>query len=444
MAKLYIKTYGCQMNVYDSGKMETLLKPHGFELSDKPECADLVILNTCHIREKATEKVYSELGRINLDKEKQKQQGKNMMIAVAGCVAQAEGEEIVKRAPYVDIVVGPQSYQNLPELIEKTKREKKWAIDLDFPTDSKFDLLPEESGLSGVSEFLTIQEGCDKFCHFCCVPFTRGAEFSRPVPKVYREALQLVSRGVKEITLLGQNVSAYSAEAEDGTKWGLGKLIQELSKIEQLERIRYTTSHPRDMLDEDLMRAHAEIPKVMPFLHLPVQSGSDKILKTMNRKHDRNFYFDVIDKYRKICPDIAFSSDFIVGYPGETDKDFEDTLDLVKKVRFALSFSFKYSPRPGTTAAALENQVPENIKSERLQILQKILNEQQNEYNQSKVEAIIPVLIDEKARNSSEYHGKSPHLQTVLINSDDSDIIGKTVNVKIQRATRNTLYGQLV
>ncbi|MBA8667170.1 tRNA (N6-isopentenyl adenosine(37)-C2)-methylthiotransferase MiaB [Holosporaceae bacterium 'Namur'] len=444
MAKLYIKTYGCQMNVYDSVKMGDLLKPHGFELSEEPENADLVILNTCHIREKATDKVYSELGRIRKGKEEKAAKGENMMIAVAGCVAQAEGEEIFRRAPYVDIVVGPQSYQNLPELIEKAKRKTGWAIDLEFPLNSKFDSLPEESGERGVTAFLTVQEGCDKFCSFCCVPFTRGAEYSRPIPEIYREALRLVSLGVKEITLLGQNVSAYHAEMGDGETWGLGKLIKRLAEIDKLERIRYTTSHPNDMLDEDLMEVHANHPKVMPFLHLPVQSGSDRILKVMNRKHDRKYYFEVINKYREICPDIAFSSDFIVGYPGETDRDFEDTLDLIRQVNFALSYSFKYSPRPGTAAAMLDNQIPEEVKTERLNILQQLLNQQHLEYNKSKVNSIIPVLIDGKSRQQNRYHGKTPYLQTVLVEYNDDSIIGTTVNVKIEKATQNSLYGLIV
>ncbi len=444
MAKLYIKTYGCQMNVYDSVKMEDLLKPHGFELSNEPESADLVILNTCHIREKATDKVYSELGRIRKGKEQKSAKGENMMIAVAGCVAQAEGEEIFKRAPYVDIVVGPQSYQNLPELIEKAKRKKGWVIDLDFPSNSKFDSMPEESGDRGVSAFLTVQEGCDKFCHFCCVPFTRGAEYSRSVPEIYREALRLISLGVKEITLLGQNVSAYHGEAQEGKTWGLGKLINRLAEIDKLERIRYTTSHPNDMLDEELIEAHANQPKVMPFLHLPVQSGSDKILKAMNRKHNRKYYFEVIEKYRKACPDIAFSSDFIVGYPGETDQDFKDTLDLITQVNYALSYSFKYSPRPGTAAAVLDNQVPEEKKTERLLILQELLNKQQLEFNKSKEELILPVLFDGKGRQQNQYHGKTPYLQTIVIESKYEDLIGKTMKVRIQKAGQNALYGIIV
>ncbi|AIF81794.1 (dimethylallyl)adenosine tRNA methylthiotransferase [endosymbiont of Acanthamoeba sp. UWC8] len=424
--------------------MGDLLKPHGFELSEEPENADLVILNTCHIREKATDKVYSELGRIRKGKEEKAAKGENMMIAVAGCVAQAEGEEIFKRAPYVDIVVGPQSYQNLPELIEKAKRKTGWAIDLEFPLNSKFDSLPEESGERGVTAFLTVQEGCDKFCSFCCVPFTRGAEYSRPVPEIYREALRLVSLGVKEITLLGQNVSAYHAEMENGEIWGLGKLIKRLAEIDKLERIRYTTSHPNDMLDENLMEMHANHSKVMPFLHLPVQSGSDSILKAMNRKHDRKYYFEVIAKYREICPDIAFSSDFIVGYPGETNQDFEDTLDLIRQVNFALSYSFKYSPRPGTAAAVLENQIPEEVKTERLNILQELLNQQHLEYNKSKANSIMPVLIDGKSRQQNRYHGKTPYLQTVLVEYNDDSIIGTTVNVKIEKATQNSLYGLII
>jgi tRNA-2-methylthio-N6-dimethylallyladenosine synthase len=441
MAKLFIKTYGCQMNVYDSAKMADLMHPHGFELSDNPEGSDLVILNTCHIREKASEKTYSELGRIRKEKEEKSAKGEKMIIAVAGCVAQAEGEEIVKRAPFVDIVVGPQSYHNLPELVEKVKRENKWAIELDFDSDSKFDVLPTEVSSQGISAFLTIQEGCDKFCHFCCVPFTRGAEFSRKIPEIYREALKMVNSGARDITLLGQNVSAFCTEFE-GEKWGIGKLIKYLAKIDGIERLRYTTSHPVDMFDPDLLDAHQHEKKLMPYLHLPVQSGSNRILKAMNRKHDRDFYFKVIDKYREICPDIAFSSDFIVGYPGETESDFEDTLDLVQRVKYAQAYSFKYSIRPGTSAAALDNQIPENIKDIRLQRLQEVLNRQQLEFNKSFEGKEVEVLFDKPGRKQNQYQGKSPYMQSVVVESDQ-DILGKVMHVKVNRSTQNALIGTI-
>lgn len=440
---LHIITYGCQMNVYDSIKMGDLLKPHGFELSDSYEDADLVILNTCHIREKAAEKVYSELGRIRLAKERMALEGNHMMIVVAGCVAQAEGEEIFHRAPFVDIVVGSQAYQNLPTLIEQVKREKGWAIDIDFPKESKFDSLPEESGSQGVAAFLSIQEGCDKFCHFCVVPYTRGAEYSRTVPEVYREALKLVSLGAKEIHLLGQNVSAYHGSDENGNTFGLGKLIRHLAKIPGVERIRYMTSHPRDMTEDELFEVHADEPKLMPFLHLPVQSGSSSVLQAMNRKHDRDFYFNVIERFRAARPDMAFSSDFIVGYPGETDQDFEDTMDLVRKVKFAQCYSFKYSPRPGTPASVLGNQVPEATKDERLQKLQNLIREQQQDFNQQQVGKILHVLFDKPGRHAGQIQGKSEYMQAVAVQADISNI-GKILPVKITRLETNSLVGELV
>jgi tRNA-2-methylthio-N6-dimethylallyladenosine synthase len=432
---LYIKTYGCQMNVYDSLKMETLLKPHGFKMTEDEFNADLVILNTCHIREKASEKVYSELGKI-----KKNTTGKKRTIVVAGCVAQAEGQQIFKRAKNVDIVVGPQSYHNLPKLLEKVKREEKWVMDLDFDDENKFDdiSIPDNPRHSS---FLTIQEGCDKFCHFCCVPYTRGSEYSRKVSYIYREALELASRGVKEITLLGQNVSAFHGEDEDGNAYSLGALIKRLDNIPSLKRIRYTTSHPKDMIDDELFEVHKQ-QKVMPFLHLPVQSGSNKILKSMNRSHDRDFYFKIVDKFRKYQPDIAFSSDFIVGYPGETDRDFEDTLDLVRRVQYAQCYSFKYSPRPGTPASMIDEQVPENVKAERLAILQELLKEQQLQFNNEYIGQTIDVLFDKLGKHEGQIIGKSPYLQSVVVR-ENSCIIGDIKPVKITQSGLNNLVGTI-
>ena len=434
---LYIKTYGCQMNVYDSLKMENLLKPHGFNITNDEKNADLIILNTCHIREKASEKVYSELGKI-----KKNNFGIKPTVVVAGCTAQAEGEQIFKRAKNVDIIVGPQSYHNLPKLLERVKREEKWVIDLDFDEENKFDEIEILNNLKH-SSFLTVQEGCDKFCHFCCVPYTRGKEYSRNIPDIYREAIGLVSKGIKEITLLGQNVSAYHGIDNGNVSRTLGWLIKKICQIDGLKRVRYTTSHPKDMIDDELFIAHAEEEKLMPFLHLPVQSGSDEILKSMNRNHNRDFYFKVIDKFRKFRPDIAFSSDFIVGYPGETDKDFEDTLDLVREVRYAQCYSFKYSPRPGTPASILQNQIPEEVKSERLAILQNLLREQQQEFNNNFIGKDIDVMFEKKGRYEGQFIGKSAYLQSVVVKSDN-DIIGQIKKVNITRAGLNSLTGELI
>ncbi|MFQ3307144.1 MAG: tRNA-2-methylthio-N6-dimethylallyladenosine synthase [Candidatus Midichloriaceae bacterium] len=435
--KLYIKTYGCQMNVYDSLKMENLLKPHGFQMTTERSQADLIIFNTCHIREKASEKVYSELGKI----------GKNdfnidPVIVVAGCVAQAEGENIFKRAKNVNIVVGPQSYHNLPKLLEKVKRNEKWVMDLDFDEENKFDKIDLPSK-SSHSAFLTIQEGCDKFCHFCCVPYTRGKEYSRKTSQIYREALYLCSKGAIEITLLGQNVSAFHGEDEDGNIQNVGWLMKKLSKIDGLKRIRYLTSHPKDMVDESLFQVHAEEEKVMPFLHLPVQSGSDSILQKMNRDHTRDYYFKVIEKFEKYNPNMAFSSDFIVGYPGETDQDFQDTLDLVRRVNYGQCFSFKYSPRPGTPASAITEQVPEEKKVERLQILQDLLQEKQMKFNESFIGKTIDVLFDKEGKKQGQIIGKSPYLQSVVVNADIG-CIGNIKKVKIYKSGLNSLFGEFI
>lgn len=440
--KLFIKTYGCAMNVYDSVRMEDMMGSMGYDSVATYQGADLVILNTCHIREKAAEKVYSELGRIRKEKDSKKEQGDNMIIAVTGCVAQAEGEEIFSRAPYVDVVVGPQSYQSLPDLIGKVQRDSGHAINLEFE-DDKFDVLPEETKPQGVSAILSVQEGCDKFCTFCVVPYTRGAEYSRPVADIYREAVRLVAFGAKEITLLGQNVNAYHGEASDGEVWNLGKLIKHISKISGLERIRYSTSHPRDM-HEDLYLAHAEVPQLMPFLNLPVQSGSNSILQSMNRKHSRDEYFRIIDRLRESRPDMQFSSDFIIGFPGETDKDFADTMDLARRVNFSQAYSFKYSKRPGTPGANMDNQVEEHVKDERLQEFQALIAEQQIAFNKSCLGKEMTVLIDGKGKKIGQLSGKSEYMQSIIINEVNDNLSDKMAKVKIIEANPYSLKGELI
>ncbi len=445
--KLYIKTFGCQMNVYDSGRMADILTPLGYEAVEAPDNADMVILNTCHIREKATEKVFSDLGRLRAHKARRERDGKTTLIAVAGCVAQAEGEEIRSRAPYVDMVFGPQTYHRLPEMIAQATRASdgsgRGVLDVEFPVEPKFDSLPAVTTPSGPSVFLTIQEGCDKFCHFCCVPYTRGAEFSRPVKDIETEARQLVAKGAKEITLLGQNVNAYHGQGIDSeSEWGLGRLLGYLAKVEGLERLRYTTSHPRDV-DEELIAAHRDEAKVMPFIHLPVQSGSDQILKAMNRKHTVQEYVDIIERFRKTRPEIAFSSDFIVGYPGENDQDFEDTLKLIESVNFAQAYSFKYSRRPGTPAAALDYQVPEDVKSERLKRLQQLVQQQQLTFNRSLIGTQQAILIEKPGRQDGQWIGRSPYMQSVHFHGG-ADLQGQFVDVNIIAAGQNSLAGDLV
>ena len=399
----------------------------GYELVDEYTHADMTIINTCHIREKATDKLYCELGRIK--KSNRKNDNEKMIIAVAGCVAQAEGDEILRRAPYVDMVVGPQSYHELPKLIANVSRTRGEKLELDFAPEDKFDQLPEESAAQGSSAFLTIQEGCDKFCTFCVVPYTRGAEYSRNFAGVVEEAKRIAAQGAIEITLLGQNVNAYHGLKADGTTASLADLIYEVAKIDGIQRIRYTTSHPRDMSD-DLIAAHGEIPKLMPFLHLPVQHGSDKVLKEMNRQHTREHYFDIIARLRKSRADMVFSSDFIVGFPGETDKDFADLLDMVEQVRFAQCFSFKYSPRPGTPGALREDTVPELVKAERLAVLQKLLFQQQGEFNETCIGKVMPVLLDRKGKLAGQLLGKTEYMQSVHLLTKLENF-GNLVNVKI-------------
>ena len=444
--KLYIKTYGCQMNVYDSGRMADVLAPLGYTLADSPEDADMVILNTCHIREKAAEKVYSELGRLKRLKTAREKQGGRMILAVAGCVAQAESEEIFDRAPFVDMVFGPQAYHRLPELLAGLKRAGKAVLDTDFPPEPKFDHLPKDipdPGAPGTSAFLTVQEGCDKFCTFCVVPYTRGAEYSRPAEDVIAEAARLAAAGVREVTLLGQNVNNYHGAGPAGPgspeTWGLGRLIRELAETDGIERIRYTTSYPADMNDE-LIAAHADVPELMPFLHLPVQSGSDTVLKAMNRRHTADDYRRLAGRLRGARPDIGLSSDFIVGFPGETDADFAATLGLVEEIGFVQAYSFKYSPRPGTPAAAMDAQVPETVKSERLEALQDVLNAQQLAFNRSCVGRVLPVLLDRPGRKPGQLVGRSPYMQAVHVD-DPIEGPGAIVRLVITAAHANSLKG---
>jgi tRNA-2-methylthio-N6-dimethylallyladenosine synthase len=443
--RLFIKTYGCQMNVYDSERMKDVLTPLGYESTDTPDGADLVILNTCHIREKAAEKVYSELGRLRPLKEDKAASG-GMTIAVAGCVAQAEGAEIMKRAPVVDLVVGPQTYHKLPELIAKAHRAKGEALDTEFEVEDKFDRLGNDRQVEGYSAFVTVQEGCDKFCTFCVVPYTRGAEWSRPVDQIVAEIRALAAKGIREVTLLGQNVNAFHgappAGREDEGVWGLGQLVRHIALIGGIERIRFTTSHPRDM-DEDLIQAFADTPKLMPYFHLPVQSGSDAILKAMNRQHTAEDYYAIIERLRAVRPDIAISGDMIVGFPGESDADFEATMELVRRINYAACFSFKYSKRPGTPGASMFNQVDEAVKSERLAALQQLLDAQQIAFNESMIGKTLPVLFEKAGRLEGQLHGRSPYLQSVHVDAP-AELLGQIAEVKIESASRNALSGQLV
>ncbi|MEX2454835.1 MAG: tRNA (N6-isopentenyl adenosine(37)-C2)-methylthiotransferase MiaB [Rhodospirillaceae bacterium] len=449
MAKtLHIKSYGCQMNVYDAQRMADVLAPLGYSHVDSPEDADFVILNTCHIREKAAEKVYSELGRLRVRKESPEEGRPPVMIGVAGCVAQAEGAEMMRRAPFVDLVFGPQTYHRLPEMVARAARAAeagrgpgRGVIDTDFPVDPKFDFLPAP-GAQGPTAFLTVQEGCDRFCAFCVVPYTRGAEYSRPVAAVLAEARLLVAGGARELTLLGQNVNAYHGAAPGGGEFRLGQLVGTLADIPGLERIRYTTSHPRDM-SPDLIAAHGTITELMPFLHLPVQSGSDRVLAAMNRQHTAADYLGIVERLRAARPDLALSSDFIVGHPGETDADFEATLDLVRAVGYAQAYTFKYSPRPGTPAAAMDDAVDEAVKSERLARLQALINEQQVAFNEGFVGRALPVLLDRRGRKPAQLGGRSPWMQSVHVDFADAAEadarFGSVAEVRILSAHPNSL-----
>ena len=436
--KLFIKTYGCQMNVYDSARMADLLAPLGYAPADAPEGADMVILNTCHIREKAAEKVYSELGRLREMKEEKAAAGIRMTIAVAGCTAQAEGAEMIRREPAVDIVVGPQAYHRLPEMIAKIARGAGHALETDFPALDKFDALPNETLETGVTAFLTVQEGCDKFCTFCVVPYTRGSEYSRAPAQIEAEARRLAARGVRELTLLGQNVNAYLGDGEVS----LAGLIRRLARIDGIERLRYMTSHPRDMGD-DLIAAHRDLPELMPFLHLPVQSGSDAILEAMNRGHTAESYYKIIDRVRAARPDIALSSDFIVGFPGESDKDFEATMQLIRDVKFAAAYTFKYSPRPGTPAAAMQKQIPEHVQDARLAALQSLLLEQKAAFDDACIGKTFPVLFERPGRYAGQAIGRSPYLQSVHI-ENSAALIGQIQPVRIDSVRPNSLKGALL
>ena len=440
--KLHVRTYGCQMNVYDSARMVDVLAPLGFVPTDTPDDAEMVILNTCHIREKAAEKVYSELGRLRLLKEAKARAGGRMILAVAGCVAQAEGAEVLERARHVVLVFGPQTYPRLPEMVARASRAVGTVLDTGFPAKPKFDHLPASRSVEGRAAFLTVQEGCDKFCTFCVVPYTRGAEYSRPVDAVVAEAETLVVAGACEITLLGQNVNCYHGEGPDGREWGLGRLIQRLAEIDGLERIRYTTSYPASV-DEDLIAAHARVPKLMPFLHLPVQSGSDRVLTAMNRRHDADDYRWLAERLRDARPDLALSSDFIVGFPGETDDDFRATLKLVEDVGFIQAYSFKYSPRPGTPAAVMRGQVDDAVKRERLAELQDLLNHQQLAFNEACVGRVMPVLLDRRGRYPGQMVGRSPYMQPVHTKAPEESL-GALVALRIAAGYANSLSGHAV
>jgi len=442
--KLHIKSYGCQMNVYDAQRMVDTLAPEGFTETASAEDADLVILNTCHIREKASEKVYSELGRLRVVKDDAARHGRSMQIAVAGCVAQAEGQEIIRRAPAVDVVVGPQSYHHLPQLLARAVSHGR-ALETEFPVEDKFGLLappkPEAIRARGISSFVTVQEGCDKFCTFCVVPYTRGVEVSRAVERILDDVRRLADHGVREITLIGQNVNAYHGEGPDGRTWTLGRLLHRLAELPGIARLRYSTSHPRDV-DDSLIAAHRDLAALMPFVHLPVQSGSDRILAAMNRKHTARDYRKVIDRFRAVRQDIAFSSDFIVGFPGESEEDFAATLALVTQIGYAGAYSFKYSPRPGTPAAYMLDTVSAAEMDERLVRLQELIDSQQSAFNRAAIGNTVDVLFERAARNPGQIVGRTAHLQPAHVMAEP-DIIGQVLPVTVQSLERYSLLGEL-
>jgi tRNA-2-methylthio-N6-dimethylallyladenosine synthase len=442
--KLHIKSYGCQMNVYDAQRMVDMLAPEGFVETASVDDADLVILNTCHIREKASEKVYSELGRLRAVKDEAARHGRAMNIAVAGCVAQAEGHEIIRRAPVVDVVVGPQSYHHLPQLLAQAKRHGR-ALETEFPVEDKFGFLappkPQAIRARGISSFVTVQEGCDKFCTFCVVPYTRGTEVSRPVTKIVDDVLRLADNGVREITVIGQNVNAYHGEGPDGRIWSLGALLHRLAGIPGIVRLRYSTSHPRDV-DDSLIEAHRDLPALMPFVHLPVQSGSDRILAAMNRRHTADDYRRVIDRFRAVRQDIAFSSDFIVGFPGETEEDFASTLALVTQIGYAGAYSFKYSPRPGTPAADMQETVSAKDMDERLVRLQELIDSQQSAFNAAAIGKTVDVLFERSARNPGQIVGRTAYLQPAHVMASP-EIVGQVLPVRIESLERYSLLGEL-
>ncbi|WP_352918033.1 tRNA (N6-isopentenyl adenosine(37)-C2)-methylthiotransferase MiaB [Mesorhizobium sp. M0960] len=442
--KVFVKTYGCQMNVYDSQRMTDALAADGYAPTDAIGEADLVLLNTCHIREKAAEKVYSELGRIRELKAERARAGREMLVGVAGCVAQAEGAEIIRRSPAVDLVIGPQTYHRLPGVLARARSGEK-IVETDYAVEDKFEHLPQPKRAElirrGVTAFLTVQEGCDKFCTFCVVPYTRGSEVSRPVAQIVAEAERLADAGVREVTLLGQNVNAWHGRGENGAEWGLGRLLFRLAEIPGLARLRYTTSHPRDM-DDELIAAHRDLPTLMPYLHLPVQSGSDRILKAMNRRHMAKDYLTLIDRIRAARNDIALSGDFIVGFPGETEADFEATMQLVEDINYASAFSFKYSPRPGTPGAEMSDHVPEAVKDERLQRLQALLLKQQQDFGASLIGRTIDTLIEKPGRQAGQKVGRSPWLQPVIVDEKAGEI-GDIIQVRITKTGYNSLFAEL-
>ena len=440
--RYFVKTYGCQMNVYDSQRMSDALAADGYSVAESPEDADLILLNTCHIREKAAEKVYSDVGRLRTIKKDRAATGRDTTIAIAGCVAQAEGAEIIRRAPAVDLVIGPQTYHRLPDAVRRARAGEK-VVETDYAIEDKFDHLPQPKPAAtrsrGVTAFLTVQEGCDKFCTFCVVPYTRGSEVSRPVDRIVAEAIRLAESGVREITLLGQNVNAWHGAGPDGREWGLGELLTRLADIPGIARLRYTTSHPRDM-DDALIAAHRDLPALMPYLHLPVQSGSDRILKLMNRRHTGADYLRLVGRIRAANPDIALSGDFIVGFPGETDADFEATMQLIRDVRYAAAYSFKYSPRPGTPGADMDDHVPEAVKDARLQALQALLNEQQAEFVAALKGQEVEILLEKTGKEPGQLVGRSPWLQPVIVDAKAGEI-GDIVTVRIT-GTGYTLYAE--
>src|SRR3974390_3510698 len=442
--KLHIKSYGCQMNVYDAQRMVDTLAPEGFVETASVEDADLVILNTCHIREKASEKVYSELGRLRVAKDEAARDGRTLNVEVAGCVAQAAGEEIIRRAPVVDVVVGPQSYHHLPQLLARAKREGR-ALETEFPVEDKFGFLPPPKAdairARGISAFVTVPDGCDKFCTFCVVPYTRGTEVSRPVAKILDDVLRLADHGVREITLIGQNVNAYHGEGPDGRIWPLGTLLRHLAEIPGIARLRYSTSHPRDV-DQTLIKAHRDLDSLMPFVHLPVQSGSDRILAAMNRKHTADDYRRVIDRFSAARPDVAFSSDFIVGFPGETEDDFRATLALVTQIGYAGAYSLKYSPRPGTPAAEMREMVSAEEMDERLVRLQELIDSRQSAFNRATIGDTVDVLFERSARNPGQIVGRTAYLQPAHVMACE-DIIGQVLPVRIDSLERYSLLGEL-
>ena len=440
--KYYIKTFGCQMNVYDSQRIAAMLKNLGYEKAATPKAADLIILNTCHIREKAAEKVFSDLGRLNLVKQERAEEGLDTVIGVVGCVVQAEDTEIAKRAPFVDFATGPLTYHRLPEILTRVARKRGISIiNTEFPAVAKFDFLPENKAEGGLS-YLAVQEGCNNFCTYCVVPYTRGVEYSRPVAEVLKEAKRLVDTGSVEINLLGQNVNSYHGEDKNGKERNLAYLLRRLSEIDGLQRIRYTTSYPADV-DDDLIACHRDLKKLMPYLHLPVQSGSDKILKAMNRRHNSADYLRIVEKLQQANPNLRMSSDFIVGFPGETDDDFRATLDIVNRVKYIQAFSFKYSRRPGTPAAVMDNQIEEKVKKERLEILQNLLFSYQLKFNEECLGKTMPVLFESKGRHAGQLIGRTPYMQNLHAELNKTNL-NKIINVKVTEATTNSLSGEVV